>query len=154
MGHSLGCGWQGGSSSTCRQNSLGTRQSLLTSFCRESAKSCRRVLGVFTYTRRRERSPRRLLEVGEFYLAGPTVFPGYLGADGRIGEDAESRAAFVLREGRAYYRSRDRLRRAPNGGVAWVVRECPGSSLSTRCGPTSDKFGQSLARNLRISSRS
>ena len=47
------------------------------------------------------------------YLSGETVSPGYVSEDGEIGGGPENADAFVLVDGRRYYRTRDRLRRPP-----------------------------------------
>ena len=57
-------------------------------------------------------------ESGEMFLAGPTVFAGYVGADGRI-----SCPNFRYLDAKRYYGTRDRLKRVPGGrGLVYLGR--------------------------------
>jgi len=80
---------------------------------------------------REDGSPAGVGEVGEMFLSGPTVSPGYVGPDGCVGTGPENTAAFVTMHGRRYYRSRDRLRRLHGGGLVYVGRA---DSLTKRGG--------------------
>ena len=55
-------------------------------------------------------------ESGELFLAGPTVFAGYVGADGRLGC-----TSFQHFNAKQYYGTRDRLKRVP-GGLVYLGR--------------------------------
>ncbi|MEU6547782.1 amino acid adenylation domain-containing protein [Streptomyces sp. NPDC046859] len=55
-------------------------------------------------------------EAGELLIAGTGLTPGYLG------EPELTAAAFVERDGRRWYRSGDRVRRAPDGALAFLGR--------------------------------
>ncbi|CAE8619725.1 unnamed protein product [Polarella glacialis] len=73
-------------------------------------------------------------EAGELFLAGPTVFQGYVEADGRIGSGPESEAAFCDMDGRRYLKTKDRLKRVPaaaGGGLVYLGRA---DSLAKRGG--------------------
>lgn len=59
-------------------------------------------------------------EVGEMYLAGPTVSPGYVCPDGCVGFHHHGAAALI--DGRLYLRTRDMLRLLPHGGLVYAGR--------------------------------
>ena len=56
-------------------------------------------------------------ECGELFLTGPTVFAGYVDGAGRIGC-----TFFKYLDSKRYYGTRDRLKRVPGGGLAYVGR--------------------------------
>lgn len=59
-------------------------------------------------------------EVGEMFLAGATVSPGYVCPDGRVG--LEYHGASRIIDGKTYLRTRDTMRVLPDGGFVYAGR--------------------------------
>lgn len=73
-------------------------------------------------------------EGGELFLAGPTVFPGYVGPGRIIGAGPENEAAFCVIRGQKYYRTKDRLLRVPAAAGGGFVYGGRADALTKRGG--------------------
>jgi len=58
---------------------------------------------------------------GELVLVGPTVSPGYLDSNGRVGTGPENKS-YAWRGGRLHFHTSDRLRSLPAGGFVYCGR--------------------------------